>query len=56
LDAARNVRALLRPAQPGRNQRLHLPLPEVEGVPIRPVGETCVAYSEDPDDVWYKRA
>ena len=34
-------------------------LPEVEGVPIRPVGGTSVAYSEDPDDgdhvLWYKR-
>jgi hypothetical protein len=34
-------------------------LPEVKGVPMRPVGGTSVAYSEDPDDgdhvLWYKR-
>jgi hypothetical protein len=35
-------------------------LPEVEGVPMRPVGGTSVAYSEDPDNgdhvLWYRRA
>ncbi len=35
-------------------------LPEVKGVPMRPVGGTSVAYSEDPDDgdhvLWYQRA
>jgi hypothetical protein len=35
-------------------------LPEVKGVPMRPVGATSVAYSEDPDDgdhvLWYQRA
>jgi hypothetical protein len=34
-------------------------LPEVKGVPMRPVGATSVAYSEDPDDgdhvLWYQR-
>jgi SAM-dependent methyltransferase len=34
-------------------------LPEVKGVPMRPVGGTSVAYSADPDDgdhvLWYKR-
>jgi hypothetical protein len=34
-------------------------LPEVKGVPMRPVGGTSVAYSEDPDDgdhvLWYQR-
>lgn len=35
-------------------------LPEVEGVPLRPVGGTSLAYSEDPNDgdrvLWYQRA
>jgi hypothetical protein len=35
-------------------------LPEVKGLPMRPVGGTSVAYSEDPDDgdhvLWYQRA
>jgi hypothetical protein len=34
-------------------------LPEVTGVPMRPVGGTSLAYSEDPDDgdhvLWYQR-
>jgi SAM-dependent methyltransferase len=34
-------------------------LPDVKGGPMRPVGATSVAYSEDPDDgdhvLWYKR-
>jgi hypothetical protein len=35
-------------------------LPQVPGVPMRPVGGTSLAYSEDPDDgdhvLWYQRA
>jgi hypothetical protein len=35
-------------------------LPQVPGVPMRPVGSTSLAYSEDPDDgdhmLWYQRA
>jgi hypothetical protein len=34
-------------------------LPQVPGVPMRPVGSTSLAYSEDPDDgdhmLWYQR-
>lgn len=54
--AVQNIADMLRP---GGLLLANNALPEVEGVAIRPVGETSVAYSEDPDDgdhaVWYQR-
>jgi SAM-dependent methyltransferase len=55
--ALQNIAGMLRP---GGMLLSNNALPEVKGVPMRPVGGTSVAYSEDPDDgdhvLWYKRA
>jgi SAM-dependent methyltransferase len=54
--ALRNIAAMLRP---GGVLLANNALPDVEGVPMRPVGLTSLPYSEDPDDgdrvVWYQR-
>jgi hypothetical protein len=54
--ALQNIAAMLRN---GGMLLTNNALPEIKGVPIRPVGGTSVAYSEDPDDgdhmIWYKR-
>jgi SAM-dependent methyltransferase len=54
--ALQNVAAMLRK---GGMLITNNALPEVKGVPIRPVGGTGVAYSEDADDgdhmLWYQR-
>jgi len=54
--ALQNIAAMLRA---GGMLLTNNALPEIKGVPIRPVGGTSVAYSEDPDDgdhmIWYKR-
>jgi hypothetical protein len=54
--ALRNIAGMLRA---GGMLLTNNALPEVKGVPMRPVGGTSVAYSEDPDDgdhvLWYKR-
>lgn len=54
--ALQNIAEMLRP---GGMLLSNNALPDVKGVPMRPVGGTSVAYSEDPDDgdhvLWYKR-
>ncbi len=54
--ALRNIAVMLRP---GGMLLTNNALPEVKGVPMRPVGGTSVAYSDDPDDgdhvLWYRR-
>jgi hypothetical protein len=54
--ALQNLAAMMRP---GGVLLSNNALPEVPGVPIRPVGATSVAYSEDADDgdhmLWYRR-
>ena len=53
--ALRNIAVMLRP---GGMLLTNNALPEVKGVPMRPVGGTSVAYSDDPDDgdhvLWYR--
>lgn len=54
--AMQNIADMLRP---GGLLLANNALPEVKGAAMRPVGETSVAYSEDPDDgdhvLWYQR-
>ena len=55
--ALKNIAAMLRP---GGLLLANNALPESSGVPMRPVGGTSVAYSDDPDDgdhvLWFRRA
>jgi len=54
--ALRNIADMLRPAGILLSNNA---LPEVSGMPMKPVGSTTVAYSQDPDDgdrlIWYQR-